>query len=312
MATPTVIHGRESPGGPPLHLQTSWSKMRWSQKHPPAEPNVSYEGKTVLVTGANIGLGFEAAIKYAKKGATKLFLGVRSVQKGEDTKEVIVQRTGYDRGRIVVVPVDLSSFASVQSFVKNLEKETHELDVVLLNAGIVYNSYVKSPEGWEMAVQVNVLSTALMAVLLLPLLRQSAAVKQEIPHMTFVNSAGHMDVKSEWWSGSLLQAANDESTFDVKHSYCVVKLLGMAVMEQVARATTGSDGTPEIIVNACCPYMTKTNLGRNFPLYYKIMMSVFHYFTARTTEEGSRTLVSATALGPESHGRFWLHDILHP
>ncbi|ORY17936.1 hypothetical protein BCR34DRAFT_474186 [Clohesyomyces aquaticus] len=311
MPTPTTIVTREASSSPALNL-SGLAKLRWAVKNPPVDPDVSFAGKTVLVTGANVGLGFEAAIKYIEKGADKLFLGVRSAQKGEDAKQAIIQRTSCSSDRITIVPVDLSSFSSVREFVVALENETPYLDIALLNAGLANPSYGKSPEGWELALQVNVLSTALMAILLLPLLRRTAEEKLTTPQLTFVNSLGHADVKSEWFTGSLLQAANDESKFDATKSYCMVKLLGMAVMKHIAWATTRPDGTPEIIVNACCPFMTRTNLGRNFPLHMKFFMGVFQRFLARNAEEGSRTLVGATALGKESQGRFWSHDVLYP
>ena len=313
MAIATTITARESPGGPPPGLK-GISKLRWSVKNPPAEPNVTFEGKTVLVTGANAGLGFQAAVKYAEKGASKLILAVRSVAKGEEAKQAIAQRSGRHPSFITVLPVDLSSYASVQKFITALEGKAPQLDVVLLNAGLANPTFIKSAEGYEMALQVNVLSTALMAVLLLPLLRKTAAAKEVTPHLTFVNSIGHEEVKKDWYSdsGSLLRRANDQSKYDATKTYSMVKLLGMAAMKAIAKATTKPDGTPEVVVNACCPFMCRTDLGRNFPLPLKAFMAGFQYFTARSAEEGSRTLVGATALGPESQGRFWHHDILHP
>jgi NAD(P)-dependent dehydrogenase (short-subunit alcohol dehydrogenase family) len=53
-------------------------------KNTPADPDVSFASKTVLSTGANVGLGFEAAVKSAQKGCSKLILAVRSYSKGEE------------------------------------------------------------------------------------------------------------------------------------------------------------------------------------------------------------------------------------
>lgn len=108
---------------------------------------------------------------------------------------------------------------------------------------------------------------------------------------------------------------NGENGWDAKKNYMLVKLLGMAVMLAVAEATavrTGEVKEQQVIVNAVCPDLCKTDLGRNFNMFAKIMMVPFQALFARTAEQGSRSLVSATALGPESHGKFWHHDTLEP
>ncbi|KAK4234271.1 hypothetical protein C8A03DRAFT_37961 [Achaetomium macrosporum] len=87
-STNNIITAREKPGGPPLELGVL-GKHCWAVNHPPADPTVSFAGKTVLVTGTNTGLGFEAAVKYAALGASRLILGVRSADKGEAAKQHI-------------------------------------------------------------------------------------------------------------------------------------------------------------------------------------------------------------------------------
>lgn len=318
MADPTVITASEGPGGPPQGA-SQLSKMRWAVANPPADPSISFAGKTVLVTGANTGLGLEAALKFALLGVSKLILATRSSAKGEAARDLIVERTGISRGSVVILTVELTDTASVRAFSVSLAKEAPTLDVAILNAGLANPSFERAPGGREMAVQVNVLSTALMAVLILPLLRAAASSSSSPAHLTLVESNAHDQVQREWLasssSGSLLEVASDEATWDGRRSYSEVKLLGMAVMRGLARATatTAAPGSPpRVIVNAVCPGLCKTDLGRKFGLVVKIMNAVFQFFCARTAEQGARSLVSATALGPESHGLFWHHDILYP
>src|SRR5207248_1749976 len=63
MSAPTTITATETGGPPPG--SGMFSTLRWAVKNPPADPTVSFAGKTVLITGANTGLGLEAALKYA-------------------------------------------------------------------------------------------------------------------------------------------------------------------------------------------------------------------------------------------------------
>ncbi|KAF2819043.1 NAD(P)-binding protein [Ophiobolus disseminans] len=311
MSLPTQMTAHPSTTIPPPHL-TGLAKLRWAVKNPPADPNVTFAGKTVLVTGANTGLGFEAAVKYAQKGCKKLILAVRSLSKGEAAKAAIIEKSNRPTEPFIsILAVDLSSFPSVHAFATALEKEVHStgLHIALLNAGLANPAYTKGTHAYDTALQVNVLGTALMAHLILPLLRPTG---QDPPHLTFVNSFAHTEVQREWYAappsaGSLLAFANDADAFEQRKHYAAVKLLGMSVMQHFARTAAG-----RVVVNSCCPFFCRTNLGRNFGQAMQVVMGAVQYFTARSGEEGARTLVGATALGEESQGAFWHHDVLYP
>lgn len=148
----------------------------WAARNPPP-PTVPFSGKTILITGANVGLGFEAALKFASLDAARLILGVRSLQRGEAAKKAICERTGYDAIKVVVMEVDMGVFASVRGFAERVAGIEGCVDVAVLNAGMAPSGYAVGPEGWEMALQVNVLSTALLGILLLPVLRKSAVMR---------------------------------------------------------------------------------------------------------------------------------------
>lgn len=330
MSPPTQLTAQTATDHPLLHL-SGFAKMCWPLKNLPIDPEVTFAGKVILVTGANAGLGFEAAVKYAQKACSKLILAVRSAQKGEEAKTTILERSNRaaEKDFITILTVDLADFASVQSFAKELEHETAStgLHIALLNAGLANPGFVQSKYKFEMALQVNVLSTALMAQLILPILQHSAAPGADPPHLTFVNSAGHREVEREWYTGppsngSLLAAMNNPDRWDIRKSYCGVKLLGMAVMQHFAQTTSTSTSPSQsqsqsqsqssVIVNSCCPGLCRTNLGREFGIVQKAILKVVQNFTARSAEQGARTLVSASVLGKESQGGFWHHDVLFP
>ena len=118
-------------------------------------------------------------------------------------------------------------------------------------------------------------------------------------------------VKPEWLAGhdgSALRMANDLQTWSAMRTYAVVKLVGLAVMMGMAERIPSK----EIIINAVCPGLCKTDLGRDYPWIAQALMAPVQLFLHRTAEEGGRSLVSVTALGPESHGKFWHSDILYP
>ncbi len=145
-------------------------KELWSAaRHLPRDPtDISYKDKAVLVTGANSGLGHAAAVKYAKLGANPLILGVRTPAKGQAAREAIIKATGCSPGIFMIETFDLETLESVKEFVDRLNARIPRLHVAQLAAGIVTPKFTDGPQGYELTCQVNVLSTTLMGILLLP------------------------------------------------------------------------------------------------------------------------------------------------
>lgn len=93
-------------------------------------------------------------------------------------------------------PLDLSSFDSVQNFCRRAESELERLDVLLENAALLSISGSQMAEGYEIQVTTNVISTFLMALMLLPLMKKTAAKFNVEPVLTVVSSEGHIWVSS--------------------------------------------------------------------------------------------------------------------
>ena len=154
-----------------------------SQLIPLPYPSSSFTGKTIIVTGANVGLGLEAARHFART-ANKVIIACRSVEKGEVARRDIEEST--KRLVIEVWQVDLSSYESVKQFCTRAGK-LDRLDVLLENAGVATPKY-QEIEGMESTITINVISTFLMALLLLPKLRADSVKFNTVPHLTIVAS----------------------------------------------------------------------------------------------------------------------------
>ncbi|CAH0054730.1 unnamed protein product [Clonostachys solani] len=288
-------------------------------RNPPADPQslgLSFKDKAVLVTGAyGEGLGANAAIKYAALGANPLILGTRTAEKGELAKSAIIERTGCSPDIFIIEPVDLASFESVKRFAENVSQRVPALHVVQLAGGVSPWKYAKTPDGHEASVGINLLSSALLALLLLPKLREAAKAPSPDgfrPHLSILNSIVTFTVSEKKLPSDgqkLVQRCDDESKWDPIQQYLLVKLATWYATKGIAQIFAEHD--PDIIVNATCPGLCKTNMARDVPRVFKIFMAIQNYFLARTAEMGSRTLVSATGLGPESHGKFWTNDKYH-
>ncbi|KAJ5097662.1 hypothetical protein N7456_008383 [Penicillium angulare] len=285
----------------------------WGVRHPPADPTVSFAGKTVLITGANTGLGFEAALKFASLGASCLLLGVRSLERGEEARSRICQQTGYSAENVKLYELDMGTFASVKSFANTISKEP-DLDITILNAGIAAPSWKLSPEGYEMSLQVNVLSTALLGILLLPRLKRSASLTGNPTHLEIVGSIAGRGVNIDEFSNEIgiLEQANQASFFTAQKQYGVSKLFEFYVMQGLVEASSSADPdqcATDVIINAVCPGLCRSTLGRDFPALMKAPMALFHSVFARTAEQGARSYVSGVLQGENAHGQLWSGDM---
>lgn len=150
-------------------------------------PTASFVGKTVIVTGANGGLGKEIVKHLIRLGADKIIFGCRSLSRGTDAKKAIEAVSECTPSTIEVWELDLESPASIRSFVERANR-LHRLDVVIHLAGVrcfkfqvVYDT--------ERTLAVNNIGTFLLALPLIPKLKETARNFGTTPVMTIVGSA---------------------------------------------------------------------------------------------------------------------------
>ncbi|KAL8732101.1 MAG: hypothetical protein Q9181_004079 [Wetmoreana brouardii] len=255
--------------------------------------------QTIIVTGGNVGLGFEAARHYVRLGAAKVILAVRTVEKGESAKKEI-ETSEKRQGVVEVWKLDLSSYDSVKQFARKVH-DLPRLDILLENAGILTPQY-RLTEDNESTITTNVVSTFLLALIVLPKLRESAAKYKITPHLTVVTSEVHfMTDFPEKSSEDIFATLNDKENARMNDRYQVSKLLEVFYGRELAARISKSD-KPDIIFNLVNPGFCHSELGLKAgdPFALKVMK----FFLARTTEEGSRNYHAATSAGPESHGQY--------
>ena len=151
-------------------------------------PTSDFSGKTIIVTGSNVGLGLEAARHFTRLNADKVILGVRNLEKGEAAKKSIEETTNR-LGIVEVWQLDLASYESTKQFVKRAEG-LRRLDAVVENAGIATRRYQVAEDN-ESTITTNVISTYLLALMILPKLRETATKFNTTPHLTIVSSEVH-------------------------------------------------------------------------------------------------------------------------
>lgn len=135
----------------------------WSERNIPPQHN-----RVAIITGANAGLGFEAARALSAKGA-KVILACRNTAKGEDACKRL--RELHPQADVVVEQLDTSDLASVRAFAERILRICPHIDLLINNAGIMATPHEKSKDGFEMQLATNHLGHFALTGLLLPHMR---------------------------------------------------------------------------------------------------------------------------------------------
>lgn len=113
-------------------------------------PEADLSGRTAIVTGGNVGLGYETIAHFTRMKVSRIIMAVRTLSKGEKAREELLRRAGPDyKGSIEVWELDQASFASVKAFAARVEKELGNLDIAILNAGVGTRAWRVTEDGWE-------------------------------------------------------------------------------------------------------------------------------------------------------------------
>ncbi|KIJ52357.1 hypothetical protein M422DRAFT_64871 [Sphaerobolus stellatus SS14] len=270
-------------------------------------------GRTVIVIGANVGLGLEASRKFARMNPGRLILGCRNMEKAEGAVQDIKESTGCETVEPWVV--DLSDFKSVVAFADRYDKEGGDrLDLLIMNAGVNFFHYTKTTDNWETILQVNHLSTCLLTLRLLPYLKK-APVFPPTPRIVIVSSETHYFLSKlrEAKDPRILESLNDPKYCakmrTMEERYWITKLFNLFFVHSLAdRLPKPSAESPGLIVTSVNPGWCKSKLMRSAGIIRSFALNMGAKIMARTTEEGSRTLVWAALACPDGgiplHGHY--------
>lgn len=243
-------------------------------------------GKHVVITGASAGLGRAAAIGLARRGA-ELTLVIRSEDKAQELLDAIRRETGNHRVRVELA--DLALMADVDALVQRMRARGRPIDVLINNAGALFNPREVTPEGLEKSFALLLLSPVRLTLGLQPLLVQAG-------HARVVNvvSGGMYTQPLEV---DLLQAPEADYSGSVAYARCKRAL--MVVTEQWAQAWADQG----IVVNAMHPGWADTpGIQSALPGFHRLTRRVL-----RSPEEGADTMVwlaMATEAGKVSGALF--------
>ena len=254
-------------------LLAAWRWLRAAAR-PGAGAGASMRGKTVIITGANSGLGRAAATELLRMQA-RVIMGCRDRARAERAAREIRAELGEREaaeggGELVVRELDLASLRSVRAFCHRVLQEEPRLDVLINNAGIFQCPYTKTEDGFEMQFGVNHLGHFLLTNLLLGLLKNSA------PSRIVVVS-------------SKLYKYGEINFEDLNSEISYNKMANILFARELARRLEGTGVT----VNSLHPGIVRTNLGRhvNIPLLAKPLFNLVSWAFFKTPLEGAQTSI---------------------
>ena len=206
----------------------------------------SLAGKTVIITGANTGIGKITAIDMAKRQA-RVIMACRSVERGERAVEEVRKASGSTN--VVFRQLDLASLTSVRRFSEHVLKEDPRIDILINNAGIMACPYWKTEDGFEMQFGVNHLGHFLLTNLLLDRLKAAPAAR-----IVNVSSLSYKRC-----TGINFEDINSDHSYHPRRAYSQSKLANILFTRSLAMRLEGTCVT----ANSLHPGVICTELGRH-------------------------------------------------
>jgi NAD(P)-dependent dehydrogenase (short-subunit alcohol dehydrogenase family) len=208
------------------------------------------DGKTVIITGANSGIGLETAVDLAKRNA-RVILACRSVERGETAAVEVRKRSGNNNA--VFVQLDLASLDSVRKFAAKILEEEPRIDILINNAGVMaIPNRTLTQDGFEMQFGTNHLGHFLLTNLLLDRIKEAPSARI-VSVSSKASEQGRLD----------LSDLNSEKSYSEWYAYGASKLANVLFTRSLAKRLQGT----RVTANVLHPGVIVTELTRSMNLF---------------------------------------------
>lgn len=261
---------------------------KWTLKQMP-----DLNGKVIIVTGGNSGLGYESVKAFSGKGA-RVILASRNIEKGEAAKSKILD--AGPSGTIDVMELDLLSLESVRAFAKEFLATFDRLDILMNNAGIMMTPYFKTSDGFEAQLGTNHLGHFALTGLLLEHIKNTPGSR-----VINVSSNGHRFGTMDF--GNLL--FKDGKDYTPTKAYGRSKLANLLFTYELQRRF--EEHSIEASALAAHPGASRTNLDRYLKgkFWYYLLYPLAFLMTMNQAQGALpqiRASVDDKALGGQYYG----------
>ena len=245
-------------------------------------------GKTIVITGANTGLGYASAALLAPRGPT-LVLACRNLDKAATARDSLL--ADHPAAQLETAELDLARFDAIHAFAKDLSARHEQIDVLLNNAGIMGNPYGLTPEGFELHFGVNHLGPFVLTNLLLPMLHRAPDAR-----IVTVSSSVHRSAKIDFTN---LQYGRGKGYTPLR-AYARSKLANLLFAYELQRRLSAKKSPIRSL--AAHPGAAQTDLGRQIEsdLIFRILRPLLEA-TVPSPAQGAWSQVRA-ATDPKATG----------
>ena len=257
------------------------------------------DGKVILVTGGNNGLGKQCVLEYARHNPAEIWLAARNLDKAQAAVDDIQAQLKVPVN-IKLLELDLSSLASVQRAAEAFKAKAARLDILMLNAGIMSTPPGLTTDGYEVQVATNYLGHALFAKLLLPVLNHTGSMPGADVRVVMLSSDAHRWAPKGGIVFNTLKTTGD--TLSAMERYGQSKVMEILWVRKMARLH------PRFTFASVHPGIVSTNLqagatGVNAPL--RIFMKVNKNFLS-TVDKGVRNQLWASVSHDVVSGEYYV------
>jgi NAD(P)-dependent dehydrogenase (short-subunit alcohol dehydrogenase family) len=235
-------------------------------------------GKTVFVTGANTGIGYDTARVLALRGA-RVLLGCRSEDKAVEAIEKI--KAIKSDADVCWVPLDLASLASIEAAADIANKEAR-LDALVNNAGVMMPPKLETNDGFELQFGVNHLGHFALTGHLLPKLKDQAGAR-----IVNVSSLAHRNGRIDY------DDIHADKNYSRMARYGMSKFANILFTYELQRRLKAANSSA--ISVACHPGGSATELGRHIPPLIALLLTPFNLLMNTSAEGALPTLMATTA-----------------
>ncbi|HRG48452.1 MAG TPA: SDR family NAD(P)-dependent oxidoreductase [Leptospiraceae bacterium] len=229
---------------------------------------ISLDGKTILVTGCNSGLGQEAIRVLAMRGA-KIVGTARTKEKAESALKQISGKSHLG------LECELANPSSVRSCVAEIKKQKIKLDVIICNAGIMALPKLEKAYGYELQFFTNHIGHFILVNGLLVELTEEGRV-------VMLSSAAHMNAPKE---GIDFDNLAGEKNYSAWSFYGQSKIANLLFAKELARRFSGTKKT----AYAVHPGVIKTNLARSMNPFLQVVFGLGEHLFLKTVPQGAAT-----------------------
>jgi NAD(P)-dependent dehydrogenase (short-subunit alcohol dehydrogenase family) len=223
----------------------------------------SQQGKTILITGVNSGLGLEASKVLSKKGA-HIIMAVRNLQKGKEAVDKIKQEN--PNAKLDLMVLDLADFDSIRKFSEEFHSEYSQLHILINNAGVMAPQKRElTKQGFEVQFGANHLGHFLLTGLLLDILKQT-------PNSRITNHSSLVHKQKQYGGADIFfDDLNFEKSYNKDYAYGQSKLANLLFTYELDRKLKANNILT--IVTAGHPGYTNTNLQKNYGFFISVIMN---------------------------------------